>query len=219
MRTVDRTNEADTQGDSTVLDDDEPPSLKVPPTFTRGLNPRGAMSWVRQTYGSDGERKVLDALPPSVVALLGGARLNPAKLAWVPLPAHAMLLETIDRVFGAGDFGLLPTVGRYMAFRDVPLIARPIAMVLRPASFIDAGLRIWRFYHSHGSWLITKRETSCSATLYGMPYANVAFCQAMRGWAEGALLFTGAREVMSEELRCQARGATSCAYELRWREK
>lgn len=205
--------------DKTLLDGEPTEGGNDAKSYTRGMNPRAAVAWVRGLYGEQGVRDLAAALPGHVVRDLGGLKLRPSVLAWVPFLSNAQLLATIDELFGEGDHQKLLDVGRGMAFRDFPLIARPFARMLNPGLFLDMATRIWGLYHSHGSWEISRGVRELQGALVNRPESHPAFCVAMRGWIEGAMLFSGAVEVTAQEEKCAARGAACCSLRIIWKER
>ena len=208
--------------DNTV--DDEAPTLEGPPrpksiSYTRGMNIRAATGWLRDRHGDDGVAALAQSLPSETLRALGGPAMRPSAMTWVPFLAHAVQLEHIDALFGRGDLSLLLEVGRGMAVRDFPAIARPIAAFMSPGFFLDITTRIWGLYHTHGTWEISRGTRDLQGLLLDRPEHHPAFCMAMRGWVEGALLFCGAVDVTTHEERCATKGAQGCSYRMQWREK
>lgn len=210
----------DAGDDNTQLDGEATEvSSPIPKTFTRGMNVRAAVAWVRGLHGERGVRDLSASLPADVRDECGGANLRPSVLAWVPFLAHAELLQKIDDLFGEGDLVRLADVGRGMAFRDFPLLARPVARMLSPGLFLDMSVKIWGLYHSHGTWEISRGERELQGVLLDHAENHPAFCATMRGWIEGAMLFSGATECSVIEERCATRGAPVCSLRINWRER
>jgi len=183
--------------------------------FTRGMNPRAAVSWVRHVHGQEGVDTLASSLSPDLIHDLG-PELRPRSMSWVPFLTNARLLEAIDQMFGRGDYHLLREVGRHMAKHDFPAIARPIARMLSPGLFIDLSVKIWRLYHSHGRWEISRGRRELNGVRFDCPESHVAFCETTMGWIEGAMLFCGAADVVAIEERCAARGGPCCSLRMRW---
>lgn len=194
------------------------PDLR-PLSYTRGMNVRSAVSWVKTNHGDDGLRLLARAMPPDVLRDVGGEHFAPPSMQWVPFHAHALVLETIDAVFGSGDLELCRTVGRHMAQRDFPTIARPVAKLLTPAVFVSMSTKIWRLYNSHGSWEIVPGDREIKAVLLKRPEHHSAFCTGCLGWVEGALEISGAIDAFAVEERCAAKGAPVCSMRVTWKEK
>jgi hypothetical protein len=210
-----------TVDEATELEGDPTLSAAQPThkSFTRGMNPRAAVAWVRARHGEDGVQALAASLSPDMIDDLGGPSLRPGAMTWVPFMTQARLVEHIDRLFGNGDLSLLIEVGRAMAFHDFPGIARPVARLLSPGLFVDMATRIWGLYHSHGHWEVVRGERDIVAVLLGRPEHHPAFCVGMRGWIEGALLFCGATDAVAHEERCAALGGSCCSLRVMWREK
>lgn len=190
------------------------------PAMTRGQNPRSAFAYVNAQGGSHQLARVLEHLSASDRAVLGvdgraGARPVGAD-DWVPFSTQARLLRAIDAVLGRGDLTLLPEVGRFMARRDIPSLFRPLLRAGKTGWIISVATRVWRMYHSHGSWELQREKESVLATLVDHPEADAAFCATFIGWVEGALEASGAIEVRGEHVVCAARGARHCVFTASW---
>jgi hypothetical protein len=194
------------------------PDLR-PLSYTRGLNVRAAVSWVRKNHGDDGKKLLARALPSEVLRDVGGERFEPPSMQWVPFHSHATVLETIDAVFGIGDLALCRDVGKHMAHHDFPTLARPVARLLTPAVFVSMSTKIWRLYNSHGAWEIVHGDREIKAVLLKRPEHHSAFCVGVLGWIEGALEISGAIDAHADEERCAAKGAPVCSIHVTWKEK
>jgi hypothetical protein len=186
------------------------------PCMTRGLNPLGALAWVREEHGNEGVRRVLAALSATDRALLRDGAV-PAR-EWIPFLTHARLLEAIDAAYGNNDLALLRTVGSAMVRRDFPVVGKPFLRVIGPGFFLDKLMALWRVYHSRGRWEITRGPGEVRGVLVDHPQHHRACCAMVLGWAEGVIELSGARDAHAEELRCAARGAPCCTFEMTWLE-
>lgn len=180
---------------------------------TRGLNPLGALRYVRHHHGDDGVVSVLAGLSAGDRAVLGGDTQEGLRSAtWVPFLTHARLLRAIDARFGAGDLALLPGVGRFMAQADLPGLLKPVLRLMTPAFLITQTMRLWRGYHSHGRWELVRTSGDLRAVLVDHPVAHPAFCATFCGFVEGALAFSGARAPHVEQTACRCHGDRACAF-------
>lgn len=180
---------------------------------TRGLNPLGALRYVRRHHGSVGMVKVVSALSARDRLALGGDDLaGLTSSTWVPFLTHARLLATIDRSLGVGDLSLLPAVGRFKAQADLPGLLKPVLRLMTPGFLISQSMRLWRRYHSHGRWEIVRTSSDIRAVLVDHELAHPAFCATFCGYVEGALLFSGARLPKVTQTACRCHGDRVCAF-------
>ena len=70
-----------------------------------------------------------------------------------------------------------------------------------------------------GRWAVSRGERDLQAVLVDRPENHPAFCAAMVGWIEGALMLAGGLDVCAVEERCITKGATCCSLRVSWREK
>lgn len=216
--------ETGTGDDATAVDSvsegTEPPTRPAPLSYIRGMGPRAVIAWVRNTRGEMGLRALADALPEHVLEDMGGRELRPSLMGWVPFLSHCELLAQVERLYGTGDGStVLQEVGRAAAYRDMPSIAKPFARLLSPGFLVDTVTKIWRVYHSTGSWEVTRGERDLLAILVGRPENHPAFCPVVIGYCEAAMTIAGATEVRVVEERCANKGSPVCSLRMQWVEK
>ncbi len=206
--------------DATVVDSEptEPPTRPAPMSYTRGMSPRAVIAWVRNNRGEAAVAQLQAALPAHVVEDLGDG-LRPPLLSWVPFLSHCELLAKVDELYGRGDGTLLIEVGRAAAYRDIPSMAKPFARFLSPGFLVDMVTKIWRVYHTVGSWEVSRGERDLQAMLIGRPENHPAFCPVLIGYCEAAMALAGALDVKIVEERCANKGAPCCSLRMKWSEK
>lgn len=216
------TNDGD---DATVVDKEAegdataPPTRPAPLSYTRGMSPRAVIAWVRDHRGEQAVAQLARELPAHVVEDLGGPELRPALMSWVPFLSHCELLAKVDDLHGRGDGTLLVDVGRAAAYRDFPSIAKPFARLLSPGFIVDMVTKIWRVYHSVGSWEVSRSERDLQAILVGRPENHPAFCPVLVGYSQAAMTIAGATQVHIVEERCANKGAACCSLRMKWTER
>lgn len=183
--------------------------------MTRGLNPLGALAWVREQRGTNGIKEVLAAMPKADIGVLAGERRLTSS-TWVEFALQVRLLRAIDRVFGSGDLTTLFHVGHYMGQRDIPRVFRPLLRLGNPGWILEVSTRMWRYYHSQGYWETERTPVTVMATLHDHPECDEAFCRTFAGWVVGAIEISGASDVMFDHVVCAARGAQHCVFTGRW---
>jgi len=182
--------------------------------YTRGLNPLGAMAYVREKGGAEAMRRVLARLPEEDLIPLSSERLS--STTWVPFRSQARLLEAIDKTFGTGDGSTLFEVGFFMSQRDIPRVFRPLLRLGNPGWILEVSTKLWRVYHDRGSWQVLRTPVTVLATLQDHDESHEAFCGTLVGWLTGACEISGGKDVMVDHPVCHARGAPNCVFTTRW---
>ena len=77
--------------------------------------------WVQLGHGDAGMERLLAQCSPELKASL---ETGIAKAKWYPFEQFIELNETIDRLFGKGDLGLIHELGRYGADANLTTIYR-----------------------------------------------------------------------------------------------
>ncbi len=183
--------------------------------MTRGLNPLGALAWVREQRGTQGIKDVLSALPKEDISVLAGEKRLTSS-TWIPFSLQCRLLKAIDKVFGQGELTSLFQVGHFMGQRDVPRMFHPLLRLGNPGWILEVSTKLWRYYHSCGRWETERTPVTVISTLYDHGEADEAFCATFQGWVVGAIEISGASDVMFDHPVCAARGAPHCVFTGRW---
>jgi predicted hydrocarbon binding protein len=188
------------------------------PARTRGLNPLGALAYLRKRCPEGTMEKVLSQLSKEDLVLLGAFPKSPKlrSTSWVPFYLQVRLLRAIDKVIGEGDYRSLFDVGLFMAQRDIPSVFRVFLKLGNPGWIMEVTTRMWRYYHDRGTWTLERTPVSVIATLKDHDEADEAFCATLTGWVTGALEVSGGHDVMVDHPVCMARGAPHCVFTTRW---
>lgn len=183
-----------------------PPMVRV-----RGIAFIGCVQFVRDGYGPEAHRRVVDALPDGPRATFA-APLRDA--VWKPLDELVVYAGTARELLAPEDETFYARLG----FRSgtverseggfLPMVADvPTAIRLAPV--------LWRSLYDTGRMSL-RADGDCRAVAEVSDFPTTrALCQANCAALAG-LLTSETRAVRTRELRCVLDGAASCEWEVTW---
>lgn len=185
------------------------------PTQVKGAVILARRAFVREEFGEDAWKRLLETLPESDRELLDGFILT---ASWYPFELNERLDAAIVEQLGAGDLAIFESIGSWSAKKN---LAGPHKTFLTPGSpkrFMEMTDRIYNFYYDTGEREFESTgERSGVMTTYGAETFSATDCLTVVGWYREALKMCGASEVTIEEVACRARGDDHCRYEFSWR--
>ncbi len=170
--------------------------------------------WVSLNHGDQGVRKLHGAVKPSTREILAG-RIDKAQ--WVPFETFVDLNETIDRVFGTGDLGVVKTLGRFGAEANLTTVYRLFFMVGTVKWIMDRAARLWDLHYDSGKMVVIRKpgdETTLRIVNFATPHRT--HCLSVLGWVERSIELSGGKNVNVIETGCRARGEDDCAIHATW---
>lgn len=180
----------------------------------RGLVFTNAKLFCVERFGESGWWRVLDAMPKNDRDALESA----VTVGWYDLATYDRAHETIDRVLGHGDLGLMKPLGHFCAARDLSTVHRVFAKIATPTYLLTKYGEYWRRYQDTGTWKVAREaERSVRATLAQWGSKSEASCVRLAGYIEGFLDNVGAKATTVARVRCRSRGDAVCEYLAEWR--
>ncbi|HTE53060.1 MAG TPA: hypothetical protein VK698_19540 [Kofleriaceae bacterium] len=170
--------------------------------------------WVRLHQGEAGIERIARQVSPALGALLrGGAVMS----RWYPFEQFIEMNVALDRIFGAGDLGLIKPLGRYAADAHLTTIYRLFYKVGTVKWILARASRLWGMHYDSGMMHVDNypgREAGLRIEGFGTPHR--VHCLSVWGWAERSVELSGGAAVRSEELACRLRGDAHCRLMVSW---
>jgi hypothetical protein len=184
---------------------------------------QATLDYVRETFGHEALRKVLDSLGDETrgaLALRPGASVAPG---WHPASLLAELLAQVDRTCGRGDLALVKSSGKYLASRDINRFFRWVYRLAGPSTILSRASSIWSNYNDDGACVVEQEARNRAVfRVEGWSAADPVLCKRIEGWAEGALELAvpGARTLVQEQSHLILEPAVSpqrlCRFVATW---
>jgi hypothetical protein len=198
-----------------ILGADPTRGLPFLPTQVKGAVILARRAFVREEFGEDAWKRLLETLSESDREHLDGFILT---ASWYPFDLNQRLDAAIVEQLGAGDIAIFESIGSWSAKKN---LAGPHKTFLTPGSphrFMEMTDRIYDFYYDTGERKFEPSdETSGVMTTYGAETFSETDCLTVIGWYREALKMCGASEVTIEEDSCRAHGDEFCRYQISWR--
>ncbi|MBX3154369.1 MAG: hypothetical protein KF773_00085 [Deltaproteobacteria bacterium] len=170
--------------------------------------------WVQLGHGSAGiDRLVAQCSPELRAAIEGGIE----KARWYPFEQFVELNVVIDRLFGAGDLGLVRELGRYGADANLTTIYRLFYKVGTTHWILGRAVRLWSAHYDSGYLeVLTRGPRVAVLRVRGFATPDVVHCLAVAGWCQRSIELSGGENVQVVEPKCRTRGDDLCQIEASW---
>lgn len=170
--------------------------------------------WVQLGHGAAGVERLVRQSSPGV---RDGIERGFAKASWYPFEAFVELNETIDRLFGRGDLGLVKLLGRYSADANLTTIYRLFFKVGSVQWILGRAVRLWGAHYDAGYFEVATRGPRAAVLrLRGFPTPHAVHCLSVAGFVERSLELSGGKRPLLEESKCRTRGDEFCQFDASW---
>jgi len=167
--------------------------------------------WVELGHGAAGIDRLVRQSSPEVRE---GVERGFAKAKWYPFEQFVELNETIDRLFGRGDLGLVKQLGRYSADANLTTIYRLFFKVGSVQWILGRAVRLWGAHYDAGYFEVATRGNRAAVLrLRGFPTPHRVHCLAVGGFVERSLELSGGKRPIVEESKCRTRGDEHCQFD------
>ena len=170
--------------------------------------------WVQLQHGDAGMARLSAQCSPE---LRHSLETGIAKAKWYPFEQFIELNETIDRLFGKGDLGLIHELARYGADANLTTIYRLFYKVGTTHWILGRAVRLWSAHYDSGYLeVLTRGPKTAVLRIRGFATPHRVHCMAVAGWAERSIELSGGNNVVSTEPMCRLRGDEWCQLEAKW---
>ncbi len=179
----------------------------------KGTTLKASIAFVDAHYGREGVDKLAAALGPEERQLVKGLLLPGGKY---PLPQLVSVYETIDRVFGKGDFNLCWEVGKFAGDFEVRMLHKVFLQVAQLEYWLKIAGVSWRFYYSHGKLSADISGTTGDVRLTEFNPISKAFCYRFGGWVHRIIELSRKNNVTVRHPECILDGKPACIWHGTW---
>jgi len=180
----------------------------------RGMALGAAVKYIKQTYGEEGFKKVVEAMEAGDREVMAG-NLNPVNL--YPIKAYTSFLDTADKLLGKGDYELCRQVGIFEAGETFSGLYKVFLEIGNPHFVIKKAGLAWRTLHDAGDLEIEQTgDKFVRGKITNFPDAHKAFCADLLGYFAKVLEMSGAKNLRVKETKCLCSGDEYCEFEVNW---
>jgi hypothetical protein len=170
--------------------------------------------WVQLNHGAAGTERLLAQCS---VELRATIEAGIHKAHWYPFAQFIELIETIDRLFGAGDGALVTELARHGADANLTTIYRLFYKVGTTHWILGRAVRLWSAHYDSGYLeVLTRGPKTAVLRIRAFDTPHAVHCKSVMGWAQRSIELSGGTQVVSEETKCRTRGDEFCQLESRW---
>jgi len=180
----------------------------------RGMALAAAVKYIKQTYGEEGFKKVVEAMEAGDREVMAGS-LNPVNL--YSMKAYNSFLDKADKLLGKGDYELCRQVGIFEARETFTGLYKVFLEVGNPHFVIKKAGLAWRTLHDAGDLEVEQTgDKYVRGKVSNFPDPHKAFCWDLVGYFEKVLEMSGAKNLDVKEIKCRCSGDDCCEFEVRW---
>jgi hypothetical protein len=191
----------------------------------RGTAIVGTLAYLREQFGDEASRRVLDTLPsPQRIAIADG---GPGLLesGWYDCVVLSDLTRAADRLYGHGDLKLAREIGRAQAFLDTSRFFKWLLRLTSPETLFTRAASVWRNYHNVGVYVVEHVDARrARLRIEDWDSADPVMCRRIEGWIERALELTlgmnaapTIREVAHQHRDPSVSPHLFCRFEADWK--
>jgi hypothetical protein len=170
--------------------------------------------YVREHFGEEGYRKLVEQLSPEDRARVGARILQHE---WVPFDLFINTNVAIDRIFGKGDLHLCYEMGRYSAETNLPTLYRLFYRLGTPMFIFRKAAQIWNVHYDSGQIRpVDEGGGRIRIFMESVARPHRAHCLSVLGWAAKSIELSGGTVTEAKEHACRTDGAVACELALQF---
>lgn len=184
------------------------------PPQVKGTPLRSFLAFLDQELTPEERERVFAKVPGDTAARLKGKQVLATE--YVPVSLLNRITEEAAHVKGEPVDAFARRAGRFGARDAVNTVMRFLLRVFTPDSLIQKGAAVWGSVYDRGR-LEAVREpgTRARVILHEFP-SEPAGCARITGWIEEMTSMTNMKNITVRQVKCFAKGATVCEWEIAW---
>lgn len=179
----------------------------------KGTKITSKLAYVREVYGEDMERALLDSLEEDDRRRVAGT----LDIGWYPQELYERVVGALVDVVGNGDERELDRVGAHSAERQARGAYSVYFRDKKPVALLEAMAPMHAMLNRPGEMQVEPRADGHVTLLVSSPRGQVQCCRVARAFYRRAVELCGGRDVTVREVECSGREAPACRFEVRWR--
>lgn len=175
--------------------------------------------WLRDKFSRDVKQRIIQRLSPPAKLML----VRPVLNQWYPVVLLRELYQAVDAELTPEHHQALESLGRFMALHGTQGIPEFLKRLVPMKTLMRQTQTIWRHYHNTGTakaYMIGSKEGHSEGKLIIMDYdVGPTWGKIMKGYLEGLIEATGARQVKVTKEKCIHQGDRFCSWFASWKER
>ncbi len=184
------------------------------PPQVKGTPLKSFLSFIDQELTPEQRERVFAKVPGETAARLRSKQVLATE--YVPVSLLNRITEEAASAKGEPTEEFARRAGRYGARDAVNTVMRFLLRVLTPDALIQKGAAVWKSVYDRGQLeAIRENGTRARVILHDFP-SEPAGCARITGWIEEMTAMTNVRNISVRQVKCFAKGATACEWEIAW---
>ena len=180
----------------------------------KGTPLKSFLSFIDQELTPEQRERVFAKVPGEAAARLRSKQILATE--YVPVSLLNRITEEAANVKGEPTEAFARRAGRYGAREAVNTVMRFLLRVLTPDTLIQKGAAVWKSVYDCGQLeAIRENGTRARVILHDFP-SEPAGCARITGSIEEMTAMTKVRNISVRQVKCFAKGATACEWEIAW---
>ena len=173
------------------------------------------IQFVKDRFGASGYARVLDAIDATTRRRLDALVLSQE---WLPLACLTELIETTERLFGAGNGELCREMARYAADANLTTLYRIFFRISSASYVLGKASALWNVHYDSGRLeIVEPKPKHISLRIVDFAAPHCLHCRSVFAWAERSVELSGGKDVTASYSECRRRGANTCGFTLSYR--
>lgn len=184
------------------------------PPQVKGTPLKSFLAFIDQELTPEERDRVFARVPGDAAARLKSKQVLATE--FVPVSLLNLITEDAAHVKGEPVEAFARRAGRYGARDAVNTVMRFLLRALTPDALIQKGAAVWKSVYDRGELeAIREKGTRARVILHDFPSEPVG-CARITGWIEEMTAMTKVRNISVRQVKCFAKGATACEWEITW---
>ncbi|MCD4814138.1 hypothetical protein K8S19_10660 [bacterium] len=136
---------------------------------------------------------------------------------WYPFEYYIEINRAMDKVFGSGDFTMIPQFGKYSAEHSLKGVYKFFYKVGSPDFIIMRATKVWNQYFENGTLTAEKEGTKqVRMILLDVEMYADEHNLSVLGWVKRTLELSGGKNVKSDIVKHRKKGDPHCEIVSSW---
>ena len=184
------------------------------PPQVKGTPLRSFLAFIDTELSPEQREQVFAKVPGDAAARMKSKQVLATE--FVPVSLLNQITEEAARVKGEPVEQFARRAGRFGAREAVNTVMRFLLRVFTPDSLIQKGASVWKSVYDRGQLEAIREEgTRARVILRDFP-SEPAGCARVTGWIEEMTAMTNVSNISVRQVKCFAKGAPACEWEITW---
>lgn len=180
----------------------------------KGTPVKSFLAFLDQDLTAEQRSRVFEGVPGELASRMRDRQILATE--FVPVTVLNQLTSEAARVKGESVDSFARRAGSFAAKEAVNTVMRFLVRVFTPDTLLQKGGAIWKTVYDRGELRTVKEGDGNARVILADFPSEPAGCARITGWIEGMVELTKVRDVSVRQVKCFAKGAPACEWEITW---